>query len=72
MLWIDADTVSPQRCNYEENFSYGCYMAAAGGCPTPTRAVSCIRSNCEAHVLTQCSAKIFSNRRPAPDAILVN
>ncbi|KAF1917442.1 hypothetical protein BDU57DRAFT_165295 [Ampelomyces quisqualis] len=27
-----------QRCNYEENFSYGCYMAAAGGCPTPTRA----------------------------------
>lgn len=29
-----------QRCNYEENFSYGCYMAAAGGCPTPTRTVS--------------------------------
>jgi hypothetical protein len=26
-----------QRCNYEENFSYGCYMAAAGGCPTPTK-----------------------------------
>ncbi|KAF2821413.1 hypothetical protein CC86DRAFT_411103 [Ophiobolus disseminans] len=26
-----------QKCNYEENFSYGCYMAAAGGCPTPTR-----------------------------------
>ncbi|KAH7076172.1 hypothetical protein FB567DRAFT_608859 [Paraphoma chrysanthemicola] len=26
-----------QRCNYEENFSYGCYMSAAGGCPTPTR-----------------------------------
>ncbi|KAF2030758.1 hypothetical protein EK21DRAFT_111629 [Setomelanomma holmii] len=25
------------RCNYEENFSYGCYMSAAGGCPTPTR-----------------------------------
>jgi hypothetical protein len=29
-----------QKCNYEENFSYGCYMEAAGGCPTPTRAVS--------------------------------
>ncbi|KAH3944917.1 hypothetical protein HBI56_150200 [Parastagonospora nodorum] len=27
-----------QKCNYEENFSYGCYMEAAGGCPTPTRA----------------------------------
>ncbi|KAH8704568.1 hypothetical protein GQ44DRAFT_716523 [Phaeosphaeriaceae sp. PMI808] len=26
-----------QKCYYEENFSYGCYMAAAGGCPTPTR-----------------------------------
>ncbi|EAT79611.1 hypothetical protein SNOG_12811 [Parastagonospora nodorum SN15] len=29
-----------QKCNYEENFSYGCYMEAAGGCPTPTRARS--------------------------------
>lgn len=28
-----------QRCHYEENFSYGCYMEAAGGCPTPTRVV---------------------------------
>jgi hypothetical protein len=31
--------VSLQKCNYEEVFSYGCYVAAAGGCPTPTRAV---------------------------------
>ncbi|KAH7408514.1 hypothetical protein DE146DRAFT_629420 [Phaeosphaeria sp. MPI-PUGE-AT-0046c] len=30
-------TDSLQRCNYEEIFSYGCYMSAAGGCPTPTR-----------------------------------
>ncbi|CBX97274.1 predicted protein [Plenodomus lingam JN3] len=28
----------PQKsCNFEENFSYGCYMEAVGGCPTPTR-----------------------------------
>ncbi|KAH9868008.1 hypothetical protein IAQ61_007315 [Plenodomus lingam] len=26
-----------QSCNFEENFSYGCYMEAVGGCPTPTR-----------------------------------
>jgi hypothetical protein len=31
--------VSIQKCNYEEVFSYGCYVAAAGGCPTPTRVV---------------------------------
>jgi hypothetical protein len=28
-----------QRCNFEEVFSYGCYMQAFGGCPTPTRVV---------------------------------
>ncbi|KAH6877918.1 hypothetical protein BKA58DRAFT_85170 [Alternaria rosae] len=29
-----------QSCHFEENFSYGCYMQAAGGCPTPTRICS--------------------------------
>ncbi|KAH7340037.1 hypothetical protein BKA66DRAFT_434888 [Pyrenochaeta sp. MPI-SDFR-AT-0127] len=29
-----------QKCHFEENFSYGCYMSAAGGCPTPTRVCS--------------------------------
>ncbi|KAL6704837.1 hypothetical protein ACN47E_007520 [Coniothyrium glycines] len=33
-------TDSLQRCHFEENFSYGCYMSAAGGCPTPTRVCS--------------------------------
>ncbi|OAL48205.1 hypothetical protein IQ07DRAFT_91497 [Pyrenochaeta sp. DS3sAY3a] len=31
-----------QRCNFEENFSFGCYMSAAGGCPTPTRVCSAL------------------------------
>ncbi|EFQ91591.1 hypothetical protein PTNB73_06843 [Pyrenophora teres f. teres] len=26
-----------QRCHFEENFSYQCYMQAAGGCAYPTR-----------------------------------
>ncbi|RYO17433.1 hypothetical protein AA0121_g5788 [Alternaria tenuissima] len=29
-----------QSCHFEENFSYGCYMQAVGGCPTPTRICS--------------------------------
>jgi hypothetical protein len=36
----DTNVTCSQKCNYEENFSYGCYMEAAGGCPTPTRVVS--------------------------------
>ncbi|KAH9866562.1 hypothetical protein J1614_008252, partial [Plenodomus biglobosus] len=33
-----------QRCHFEENFSYGCYMQAVGGCPTPTRDCSSLFS----------------------------
>ncbi|KAI1669385.1 hypothetical protein L13192_06844 [Pyrenophora tritici-repentis] len=29
-----------QRCHFEENFSYQCYMQAAGGCAYPTRICS--------------------------------
>ncbi|KAF1829380.1 hypothetical protein BDW02DRAFT_583748 [Decorospora gaudefroyi] len=29
-----------QSCHFEENFSFGCFMQAVGGCPTPTRICS--------------------------------